>query len=100
MSELSALPPTVPGACLPINLPRTRPVPNVFETSWALGDPPMPWDGAARSAHTRRRSMLPWVVFAMMLGIGLGLWRDKPARARAVSQLHATRQQATAFIHR
>ena len=44
--------------------------------------------------------MLPWVVFAMMLGIGLGLWRDKPARARAVSQLHATRQQATAFIHR
>ena len=75
-------------------------VPNVFETPWAPGDPPMPWAGSARGSRTRRRSRLPWVVFAMMLGIGMGLWRDKPARARVVSQLLATRQQATAFIHR
>lgn len=95
MSQLS-LPLNTPGASVPLTLSLPRPAPNVFETPWAPGDGPAPW--VASRPRERRRSKLPWLVVVMALAISAGLLVDKPARARAASQLHASRQHAGAFV--
>lgn len=101
MRELSALPAMSPGGAVPLTLPPPmRSAPNVFEIPRAPSDPPLPWAAAGRGPRARRRSILPWLTAAMILGIGIGMWRDRPARTRTVSSLLAAGQHATTFLHR
>ena len=72
-----------------------RELPNVFETPWAPGDPPLPWAthaadetvcsrGRPRSSRKTRRIAVPSLVFLMTFGITYGLMRDPAARASVV----------------
>lgn len=88
--DLARPPPRICTASSPV---RIHAPPNPFETRTAT-DPPPPWSAAPRIEPRRRarprRSKMPWVVLAMMLGIGLGLWRDPVARTGVTRELRAT----------
>lgn len=90
--DLARPPPRIYSASAPV---RIHAPPNPFETRTA-GDPPPPWTFAPAASPRRRapararRSKMPLVVLAMMLGIGVGLWRDPVARTGVTRELRAT----------
>lgn len=99
MSELG-LPHARREATVPLKLSPWRPRPNVFETPRLPSDPPLPWGAAGPRHRVRRTSVLPWIVLAMALCIGVGIWSNRHARARVVAQLSAITHHATAFVRR
>jgi hypothetical protein len=91
MSELRpALSAPPPAAARPIVTCRAPSKPNVFLTPWPddLAHQ-LPW-GAARAAVSgvqRRRSLMPWVAFAMTFSITFGVVKDPALRHQTATQI-------------
>lgn len=87
--------------------------PNVFLTPRTPGDPVPPWEISIRReaspavltrsparARTpvRRRSMLPWFLFAMSFGIAFGVANDTALRAELMTSLRGLSAPAAAAL--
>jgi hypothetical protein len=95
------------SAARPLVTRRPAEAPNVFLTPWAAdGAPPSPW-AAARAASgvqrrvrvVRRRSILPWVAFAMMFGITFGVVKDPVLRHQTAAQIQAAAATTQVAAH-
>jgi hypothetical protein len=80
---------------------------NVFLTAAVSGDPPPPWAMRARAQTMskrirviRRRSLLPWVAFAMMFAISFGVLSDPVMRHEMSSQLQSSAIRLYSFVSR
>ena len=97
MTELQPTTRPPVAAARPLVTRRRPSTPNVFLTPWsAEHDPPPPWaDALAVSGErprvrvVRRRSLMPWVAFAMTFSITFGVVKDPTLRLQTASQIKA-----------
>jgi hypothetical protein len=83
----------------PILFHRPAAPPNVFETPRMPWDAPPLWETLARPRR-RRRSILPWLVIAMAVGIGFGLVRDRATREQVVAGARVSAARVAHVLHR
>lgn len=81
--------------------------PNVFLTPALATDPPPPWavqpleeTSSKRVRVIRRRSILPWVTFAMTFSLGFGVLNDPVVRRETGSQLQSSAIRLYRFVSR
>ena len=104
---MSELQPTVRGptvaAARPIVTRRQPSSPNVFLTPWSAAHaPPPPWaDALAASGERprvrviRRRSLMPWAMFAMTFAITFGVVKDPVLRRQTATEIKAAATSAS-----
>jgi hypothetical protein len=78
--ELLPPPPSIPSAVMQASWSTTLPIAGAPAL---LKKPAMTMPSKRRKKRRKARSHLHWAVLAMCLAIGIGLWRDPAARARA-----------------
>lgn len=76
------------------------PAVNVFLQRTTLYAPNLPWATNVPARTVRRASRLPFVVLAMAVAIGVGLWHDPSARREVLSSLSDAHSQMRALFLR